>query len=739
MRKRITALSTVLILVLIASASAYANAPNSSTLNLWLNDSTANFGWPLRGRDILGYPLTENEISSLSPYSPVQDSYVGLEIYQLAMNNQKWPTGDPNNQFYKLSSIRANQSVAFRQAIACLIDRNELVLSPQYLGGNGYRLDVPYPPFHADYTDYVNYSASTTFTDNQGIMYDYDLSRAAWLLDNYGFTVNPKTGIRLDPATGKDLSPITFVVGYKDPLMVNVAKHIKNSLTSFGIPVSLNGVPMEIAQVWLMLGIYNLYLGSWALSPLPTHYYDLYSSDMYYGYGSSGSGYLALSPNYIGFCNNGTLFGPGHQDAEGFDYYARKLKYAATLEDGREAARDAGYLFLRFCASVPLFILIAKKLYQAGWAGEVINAGTVDAQWTGLVNSVGYGIDNYWSFANMANPSDPYSIDYGLRNGIGSPFAPRLNVLAYGTASPPNFQTPDVFLESAKALNLMYESMISVNAYTVGWTQNLTASDYVIGTWDSGLDLNAAKVTFTIRQNIRWHSINNMFTRTPIQGPELSLEDINFSFEYTQACGPRVAWNYPLVADFDHAELNTVDRKITVFYKHQSRWAAYWAGSLPILREATWGAGDGQIPDPVTESWRKLQRDYNPLGSDRNHDWIRDVWQDGTGTWQLSSFGSGLPVTFTADPWYYRSSSDIAGSIMQMFHEGGDVNYDGIVDMTDQLWVEAALGYSGDPNGPPIWSPVSGAYNSLCDLDHDGKVWLLDLVYTFVHFGLRPG
>lgn len=730
-------------MVLIASASANPNVPNSSTLKLWLNDNPANF----ESRDILGYPLTANEIwFDLPPVCRGLDTYVGLEICQLAMNNQKWPTGDPNNQFYKLSSIQANQSVAFRQAIACLIDRDMLVSSPQYLGGNGYRLVTPYPPLYADYQDPGNYSESTTFTDNMDLLYDLNHTRALWLLDNYGFTVNPGSGIRLDPATGQDLSPITFVVGSNDPLMVNVADYIADSLKEHGIPVSLNKVTMEIAQMRLMSGNYHLYLGSWALGPLPTYYYDLYSSDMYYGHGTSGSNYMVLSPNYIGFCNNGTLFGPGHQDAEGFDHYARKLKYAATLEDAREAARDAGYVFLRFCASVPLFTLNAGKVYRAWWAGQVISPGTTVAQWTGPFNSIGYGIDNYWSFANMANPYDT-TIDYGLRNGLGSPTAPRLNVLAYGTASPPNFQTPDVFLESAKALNLVYESMINFDyGYLDEWTQNLIASDHVIGTWNSGLDPNAAKVTFTIRQNICWHSISDMITRTPNQGPELSLEDIKFSFEYIQACGPRVAWNYPLVADFDHAELNPVEREITIFYKHQSRWAAYWAGSLPILREATWGAGAGQIPNPVTESWRKLQRCYNPL-SDRNKDSIKDVYQDGTGAWQLSGFGLGLPVTFTADPWYYRSSQDISRCIMQMFHDFGDVNYDGIISMTDQLWVEATLFTAGDPNSDPYPPPVNGVYvppepgvyDSLCDLNHDSNVNILDLAYTYVHYGYTPG
>lgn len=730
MRKRIAALSTVLILVLIASASASPNAPNSSTLNLYLCNGITNFGQ----LDILGYSLTENEISSLSPYSPVQDSYVGLEMYQLAMNNQKWPTGDPNNQFYKLSSIQANQSIAFRQAIACLIDRNMLVTSPQYLGGNGYRLDAPYPPMQASYVDFINYTASRTFTDKQGILYDYNLTRAAWLLDNYGFTVNPKTGIRRDPATGKDLSSISFAVGSNDPLMAKVADCIKGSLTSFGIPVNLCKIPLEIAKWWLLSGNYHLYLGSWTLSPLPTQYYDLYSSDMYYGHESSGYGYVAFSPNYIGFCNNGTLFGPGHKDAEGFDYYARKLKYAATLSDARTAALDAGYVFLRFCASVPLFTLNAKKVYKTGWAGQVINPETVDAQWTGPVNSVGYGIDNYWSFANMANPSD-ITIDYGLRidNAL------KLNVLFYGTASPPNFQTPDVYLANAKALNLMYESMISLNPYTCGWTTNLTASDYVISTWNSDFDPNAVKVTFTIRQNIRWHSINNMWQKTPSQGPELLLEDIKFSFEYTQACGPRVAWNYPLVADFDHADLDTVSRKITIFYKHRSCWAACWAGSLPILRKATWGAGTGQIPNPVTEYWRNLQRCYNPL-SDRNKDSIGDIWQDGMGAWQPRLALGTWYINFKADPWYYRSSSNIAQNIMQMFHECGDVNYDGIIDMEDRNLVTKALNSPpGDPNSLPDFTPVWGVYNSLCDLNHDGIVNVQDLVWTLVNFGRTPG
>jgi hypothetical protein len=714
MRRKLVILSTVLICVLEFSLVSVfaASGPKTANMEIHIYDYSYQVNQDLEAGviDINDQPLTKPWIDKWAqmPDQIAMDSYDELGMAEIDMNNQMWPTGDPYNKFYKLSSIQSNQSLAFRQAVAFLTDRDNIVET--YLQGLGFKMIVPLPQIQSAFVDMINYTSSTvTYTVGSnayelnssvgGITYPFNRTMAAYILDKAGFVWNSGHMSRIDPSTGQDMKPIIFVIRTDNPISPLVGYNLTKELESAGVPVQPVYVTGEIAARRVMQQYdYNLYTGSWALSTLPTQYYDLYSSDTYYGPS------IGWSQNYPGFCNNGTLFGPGHSDSEGFDYWARAVKYVPN----QAAYKTAGYLFLKYCASLPLYCLKATKAYRRGW--------------TGVVNSQGYGIDNYWTFLNGYKPDDS-QWDYGFSKDTY-----QLNAVTYGAASPLGLPTPDVYLTTAKTNGLMYESLLGVNPWTLALSPNgfFIANAVTTGSWDatgvSG-DLDATFVNFTLRSNVNWH--NDMTA-----GRLLDALDVNFSFYFQKDCGPGVAWNYPSLASFDHCTVYDATH-VAVYYNRKSALAVQWAGGLPMLNRDVW------LPlwNTSDSGWRMKVKTYDPTTQDNNNNGLADLYEDGTGAWIFKDYVRANYVTLNANSYYYLNQTYVANALHQMFHESGDVTYNGEISVLDLALMARAM----FTNSTWIHGFGWDMYNPDCDLNGDGQINILDLATVTANYGKTMG
>lgn len=660
----------------IQPARAGASTPNMK-ISIYLSPDVENAALESGEIGINDWPLTKDWASewTLMPNIINLRDYAEMGMMETDVNHQMWPTGCPVHKFYSQTCVRCVRAVEFRKAVACLFDRDSIVTN--VLKGYGYRMDVPLQPFQSAYMDMYNYSQS-------GCIYNYNRTRAENILNAAGFTMLP-SGLRQDPSTpGVALNPIIFYVRQDDPNRKEAGDMLTAELQTEGIQV--NAIIAERTVCYknvVVLYNYNLYTGGWAFDTVPDQYYDLYSSDNYYG------PLIGRSPNYPGFCNNGTQFEPGSPDSAGFDYWALKVKYPATINDAIEASKTAGYLFLKYVGSIPMYCTKAIKAYRTGWDD--------------VINNAGYGIDNYWTFLTMKRIGGD-TINWGFKNDVE-----QLNIV---TSEWPWDQ---------KVLGLIYESLVGTNPFNLAPTEWFLASAATIGTWNAtrvGGDDSSTFINFTLRNDVYWHNKTGNPRRL------FTAYDVNFSFYYTYACRYVGVWNYPSLAQWYNCTIYS-DTQIAIFYKKKSAWAFQSAGELPMINPDNWA-----LVTPGTPV-----KTYDPANTDIDGDGVIDLYEDGTGAWIYDDYLASSWVKLKADPLYYLGASYISTRLRGMFWAiAGDVSEDGVVNILDLSYMARSLGAS--PANPGTgW----GQYNPYCDLDSDGNVDLVDLATVTSNYGRTKG
>ena len=629
-------------------------------IHIYLDPDTENSALQAGTIDLNDWPLTKDWIDSwaLMPSTISLRDYVENSVVQIDMNNQRWPTGSSSSKFYDPADNQSVKSAEFRKAIAHLVDRERVIRD--VLKGQGFRADLPLSPFQSAYMDMNSYAASD-------LLYDYNRTKAEEILDAAGFTLNPDTGIRRDPIMGRDLLAIKFHIPQDDPNKRAMGEMLTAELISIGIPVTGAGFWFE---PWSWMEDWNLHIEGYYLGAGPEVYYDSFSS---FVYASPATPLFNL--NFVGFCN--------HE----FDDWASKVKYPATLEEARQAAIQCGRIFLENCPALPAWNPKATKAYRSYGSYH----------WEGVVNSLGYGIDNYWTFLNMhqvGNGNDS-RIDWGFKSDIE-----QLNVI--GTTWP----------WDRKVLGLIYESLMGRSPFSLEPTEFLMANNYKIDTWDNGNCSEATVITFNIRDNVKWHGDNASVT----------LDDVAFSFNLTYQCGVGVAWNYPLVTDLNSTRIIN-STAVEIYYNRKSAWALYWAGQLPIVRKSIWENLPTGIPT----------LNYNPASQDVNGNNVTDILEDGTGPWTFVAYSQGNYITLKAYDKYYLDQTFVEERIKTMFHfDAGDVDSDGIVNILDLSYMARALGTDSVnyPQGKDWYQ-----YNPDCDLNQDGKIDYLDLGRVGFNYG----
>ncbi|MHA1710503.1 MAG: ABC transporter substrate-binding protein [Candidatus Freyarchaeota archaeon] len=645
-------------------------------IHIFYDPTTENWALDKGEIDINDWPLSKEWVDRWvgRPEEITMRSFAEIGMMEIDINNQRWPTGCPEHMeydpatdteksYYDPTCEWCEKARMFRIAIAHLLPRERII--SEVLKGYGYRMDTPVPvPALAGFTDYAGLEA-------EGLIYDYDPAKAVEILDAAGFVDTDGDGIRNDPKTGANLEPLIFYIRMDDPNRRAAGEMLRDELRKVGIPVEDHVTERTVCYKKVMVEYdYHLYTGGWSLSRDIDFVHDLWHS----------SGYWAptgWSLNYPGFCN------------KEFDELARKIKYGVTIEEAKEAAIEAQKVFAKMCPIIPMWCSAGVKAYRTGWKG--------------VVNMEGFGIDitggaNPFTFILMEQPGKD-TIHYGFKSDLE---------MIHPVCSE--------WLWDWNVIPMVYESLLQADPYDLSRDLPWLAKSWEVGTWEVEPGKLGSKVTFHLRDDVVWHD-----------GTPFTSADVKFTIDFTKACGPGVAWNYPMVMDVNRTETPD-DYTVEVYFNVVSCWALHWSGGLPILPKHIWE----KITDAEGRTW--TDPDWDPMCVREYHPW--EVGElIGTGPWKFVSWTKGESVLLTANREWYMTADEVEEIVTDSFHRVGDVNYSGVIDVTDLSMMARALGTDSTMTPGTGWDE----WNEACDLNGDGKVDIKDLYLAGKNYGKVSG
>jgi ABC-type transport system substrate-binding protein len=497
--------------------------------------------------NIMDWELPAEKVAdALADPNLVTDSTADLGYYLIDLNCQKWPTSD----------------VHFRRALAHLVDKSRI--ETDVLQGFGYALDSPVPVVLGGWS---NPDIRT---------YEYSSEMAAAELDLGGFTDTDTDGIRNDPVTGENMAEVIFYIRIDDPERKQAGEWLAQELVDLGVPVTgATAVERAVCSQAVMLdpaGEWNVYTGGWSLTRDPDHLTDFYHSKEFDPECIGGwRGY-----NYPGFMNST------------YDELGDTLKSASSFEDVKDAAFEMQEILAEQVPGIPMYGHIGVKAYSA--------------EWTGLVNEVGQGINSWWSTLNM-HPTSLTSggrIEYGIKSDIET-----LNPL---TAA---------WTYTWEVLDKIYETPYTYNPYDLSEDISWIAESWDIDPWTSSSGEPGTKVTFHFVDYAKWHD-----------GEQFTAEDLKFTYEFIQEY--KVPRYLPNVQFIEKVEL--VDDYTLEVYQNTTSYFAFHYINIPILPEHIW--------EDVGEGWQ----DYDP---------VADKELVGLGPWKFVEYVPGEYVHLVANRDYF--------------------------------------------------------------------------------------
>ena len=687
-----------LTLTLVALPIALAYGPNSANLliRVYANELTEfkDVGTVV---DISDWPGTADFIEQWRVNPAVQlRAYAELGEQILDMNNQRWPTGwntpltydtrtSSSKHYYDYTDGMLNPDAnqrrdwaarEFRKAVAYLCDVTRY--TTEVCGGYAYALGtfVPIPALEG-YTNYPD-------LESKGLLRHYSRTNANATLYAAGFR-DWDTDLMLewkDPGadmvfgTGDDgvveeLPQLLFYIRMDDSQRMRAGILLADEMDWAGI--SVKRIITERSVCWRQVMVmydFSLYTAGWSLTATPEWLYTIWGAEYYW----APAGW---SGNYDGFC-----------DLE-YDDYAYKV-YTATDESYfLDNALLAQERFAELQPGVPWWCAAAVKGYKTGW--------------NGIINDVGYGVDNYYSFF-MAQKGDDSVVDYGFKSDIQA-----LHVIS------------SQWLWDWNALGLIYETLMSRSPFNkaIGVYDYWLATSYTKGTWGPENDLSM--FNFTIRSGVTWQD-----------GTAFTPADVAFSFEFTHHCGSGVAWNFAAVQNLNSTGVdgNVVWVKMNVA-KPLTGQEDF--GFLPIIPKHIW---ETEFPD--WQTWfDETTGTWAPLTTRevvRNWQYWTEPWTGpnlipmtkalGTGAWIFKEHVAGEQLTYDRYTGHYKTAATVATIVANDFWKYmGDVNRNFRVDGTDLSRLDLAFGTQFPPSDPE------------CDFNGDLKVDELDHLLLSKNFG----
>jgi peptide/nickel transport system substrate-binding protein len=457
---------------------------------------------------------------------------------------------------------------------------------------------------------------------------------------------------------------------------------------------------------------FDIFMIFWSLGRFPLQLYGLCHS----------SEYVLGSDHAVGI-NDPVL-----------DDYLETLKYDLDRPTQIEAAKDAQRRL--YDASQPWglpYMTLYSRVYFTATAKGL----------NGIVNSPGYGADNFWTWMNMR-----WETGGGIRPG-GSE-----NLVIYCNGEETRVRSPVASTTAYEwnTIGNMYDTLIAVNPYTnedllwqaEAWNQEVVTESLVLDSdnlyhnktpagakyldGDTFEIIDGIKVRFDLADGLYWQD-----------GNPVTASDCEFSLEFlrnNQIPQYITTWQ-------DIIDVQVIDADEFVVYANVTSpfLVYYWAGAALLLAPQVWSwmswTGPGAIPVEHLDGILA----YDPTANTTD-----------TGPWSYPTnamgpktclFGTGPLVYDEYDPvgfvaylhnWdvdgdnvgYFKTSADIYNMKVERLHDIGDIDRDGDIDYEDQSDYGTAFGTVYTP--PPLMDE---------DLNQDGTIDWEDGALIGAFYGTR--
>ncbi|RLC75388.1 MAG: hypothetical protein DRJ03_30335, partial [Chloroflexi bacterium] len=651
--------------------------------------------------DIFSMGLTKEQFEAAQENPDVQvAAFTKNEVSKFATNTNETISDYPHS----LNPLRLYK---VRRAIAHLIDKDFIIT--EILKGFGARIDAPvaYPQTEG----WVDPSVVTYDWNHNGIIepeednypYKYDLNTTVQLLASIGFNDTDGNGYLNYPddpmwmdAAGKDTTemPLKICITSDDPWRLMAGRYLYHQLE--GDPAVAGDSPLATAN-WPE----GFVGGDWdttdetyvkdrsVLSPI------VFGDRNYHIY--TYRDFVPRFPYYLYFMFHSDYWGKGNIETDynfpDLDSILEKLIEAQSIEEAQEASKNATRYIIGKCIGISLWSYTG---YQA-WRKEIV----------GIVNMVGYGINNQYTYLNAFHANDPSA---PLRIAVERPSS--LNPIY------------TVKRADWKILDAVYPRLIAFNPYNLAVDQPWVAQDWEVNKRRDTISNNEKiVVTFYLRKDVG--------IVAPVSGELMGFYnayDLNFTIWQIKN-----HWEdsplYPLVKNVNATEIVN-DYTIKIYFNSSSIWNLYKIAELPLLPEDELQKAVGSFID------------YPPYGF--------YLWEDYGFSWEdtMYTIGSHYPTSidktlgahlkgnrffFLETPilgevdwrWYW----DTPGGVPGWENPGRDYGYYKI-DILDVIFAAAAYCTRGDGIYNPVYMP--GADLDTTDLCHIG---ILDVLVITSHYG----
>jgi ABC-type transport system substrate-binding protein len=383
-----------------------------------------------------------------------------------------------------------------------------------------------------------------------------------------------------------------------------------------------------------------------------------------------------------------SLTHPGRRNAPGvndptIDALTETVKFSLNVNDIETAAKTVQEMLYTPDKSVYPNADHFALAYMTMYSRTYFNGYSPNLR--GVVRSPGYGSDNRWTDLNIYWEPGTERIENGKTAAIFDlHYSP-------GTLNP---LYADEYYEW-DILARQYDGLTGINPYNhndLSWL----AEDWTITETVAGMNID-----FTLRDNIHWQD-----------GKPFTAYDVEFSLEFLRDYQvPRYAATWDalmdvVVTDAAHFTIIADEPSIDLFYD--------FSNLAPRLPEHIWN----RFGDPTDPANRQAALDYDPTEPYN----VAPGYTQGLNPTPTNLFGTG-PFIFQfyddvdhyCDLWrnenYFKTASDVGSQMTEMFHEVGDVNEDGIIDVLDQQTISFAYGYFvGEPNYNPAADIVQAPF-----------------------------
>src|SRR5712692_6128068 len=379
------------------------------------SDQTAEFNsLQAGGVDITDWPLPSNLVSPLStnPSFLVTSPVSTFDYFDIQFNlaNSFWGVN------FNFGNDPAGTHV--RQGIAHLIDKQDFINNQ--LGGMGSRDDNPVPPavglpVPSDMCSWDSlFNTCTNFLGAYHLA-NYVTSDGMAPNGSPDFCAAANHFIAAGLATGKNMTSCVLTglssaassqtvdlnARVDDPPRYALGIALGNAInrlmgrTAVTVsPITITAASSLIFKTSGSIASWHIYTGGWGQVTQFDNLYALYNS--IFAGNTCGGKSTSTGNNYIFFCN------------PSFDHSTNLLEFNSTLAGAVTAGINAEDTFGKTVPTIPVWSGVDRFAYANGW--------------TGVINAVGTGPPNFFTWLNAWNPTPaiPTTIRQGMKQGTST-------------------------------------------------------------------------------------------------------------------------------------------------------------------------------------------------------------------------------------------------------------------------------------------------------------------------------